>query len=161
MITGPVTSCIGIDSGKTVGMGFLDYANRQLVGISLIQVDYISAPVVLEAMLGRYYADPEHVPLRFAGVEAFLAGRSAGSKGPYAELTRQVVFDMSQILQSWGYHVSKRPAAEVKTWATNKRLESIGFAERSSMTDMNHAWDGGRHALFTAKHDAHLPDPLR
>jgi hypothetical protein len=63
-------------------------------------------------------------------------------------------------LQMWGYRVTiKRCAADVKPWATDKRLEAAGMLGHTS--DMKHANDAARHALYTAKHDARMEDPLR
>jgi hypothetical protein len=46
----------------------------------------------------------------------------------------------------------------VKPWATDKRLTAAGLlAMTAKMAD---ARDACRHALYTAVHDAGIPDPL-
>ena len=59
----------------------------------------------------------------------------------------------------WGYVVKVRKAADIKPWATNKRLEAAGLL--GQITSMRHANDAGRHALYTASHDLYMEDPLR
>jgi hypothetical protein len=163
-VTGPLTSVIGVDSGKSVGLGFLDYDGPVIVGVTVLQVEHASAAIVLDAMIARYYADAERVKYRFAGVESFVTGQGAGTKGKDAELTRNIVFELSQVLQTWGYHVEQRPAVTVKAWADNKKLEAIGVLGkngRCSVSDLDHGCDATRHALYAATHDAYKPNPLR
>lgn len=164
-VTGPITSVIGIDTGKTTGIAFLDYAGVTLVGRTFLQVEYESAQLVLEAMLSKYYRNAETVKYRFAGIEEFVTGNSAGTKGDPANIARQKVFEISQQLQLWGYHVKARKAADVKSWAKDNKLLHLGIGGKDCLFapngDMNHAADAARHALFAAVHDAHKPNPLR
>ncbi len=165
MITGPITSVIGVDPGPSTGIAFLDFSGDRLAGRTMIQVDGTSAQLVLEAMLAKYYADPQVVTRRFAQVEAFVTGQSAGTKGADAEVTRQLSFVFAEQLQMWGYRTQLRKKADVWSsagkaggWATDKRLAAAGVLRPP---ENKHANDAGRHALFCAVHDAHLPDPLR
>lgn len=155
---GPVTSIIGIDPGGTTGICFLDYIGPSIAGKTLLQVDGPSALIVLEAMLTRYYADPQAVVKRAAGVEPFITGQSAGTRGQPAEVTRQQAFQATELLQLWGYNVQLRKAADIKVWATDKRLKAAGLL---GPPEMRHANDGARQALYTAKHDLYKADPLR
>jgi hypothetical protein len=52
----------------------------------------------------------------------------------------------------------QRPAAHVKPWATDERLEAAGLLEATK--GMRHARDAARHALFAACKDGGIPDPL-
>jgi hypothetical protein len=56
-----------------------------------------------------------------------------------------------------GAKVVLRPAAEVKPWATDKRLEKIGFPLAPKLKD---ARDAGRHMLFGAVKSGRADDPL-
>jgi hypothetical protein len=154
-----ICSVIGVDPGQACGIAFVDYMGDQIAGRTMLQVDHASALIVLEAMLLAHYSDPERVPERWAGVEAFITGNSAGTKGKPAELTRQLVMRFGELLQMYGYRVKVRPAASVKPWATNRVLEAAGILQEA--TGMRHANDGGRQALFTARWDAGKPSPLR
>jgi hypothetical protein len=164
---GCITSVIGLDPGPTTGMAFLDYRGLvlpgrtapqwDLVGRTSLQVDGESAQIVLEAMISKYYSDPNVVGARYAGVENFITGNSAGTKGKNADVTRQLVMQLTEHLQIWGYSVQIRKAADVKPWATDRRLQSIGML---GPAEQKHANDGVRHALFAAKADAKMRDPL-
>lgn len=153
-----ITSVIGIDPGLSTGISFLDYVDDNLAGAAHLQVDGKSAVAVLDAMLRTYYSDPERTGLRAAGVEAFVTGQSAGTKGQSAEVTRQLVFQLTEKLQLWGYSVQVRKAADVKLWATDKRLKIAGILRPP---ENRHSNDASRHALYAAVHDLHKPDPLR
>lgn len=154
-----VVSCIGVDPGETWGISFLDYIGMNLAGSMQLQVDSNSALVLLETILKTYYADPSLVIGRFAGVEPFVTGYSAGTRGQAAEITRQAVFQAVELLQVWGYHVKTRKAADVKPWAEDKRLKALSIFREP--TGMRHANDASRQGLYVAKHDAYRPDPLR
>lgn len=51
-----------------------------------------------------------------------------------------------------------RPAGIVKPWATNERLNAVGFLSRT--TGSTHARDASRHMLYAGVHDVGLPDPF-
>jgi hypothetical protein len=153
-----VTSVIGIDPGPSTGISFIDYIGDKIAGSMQIQVDGKSAHVVLNAVLGRYYTSSEIVVARFAQVEAFVTGQSAGTKGEPAEVTRQLVFEVSEVLQLYGYRVNTRKKADVSPWGSDKRLKAAGLLRPP---ENRHANDATRHALFCAVHDAYRPDPLR
>lgn len=154
-----LTSVIGIDPGPTSGISVLDYAYDTLSVWTVIQVDGDSAPGLLDAiMMKRIHTLGSAVVKRYAQVEPFVTGQGAGTRGPKADYTRQQAFKLVEQLQAWGYAVQLRKAADVKTWASNKRLKAAGILRPP---ENRHGNDASRHALFTAVHDAYLPDPLR
>lgn len=150
-------SFIGVDPGRTCGIAMLDYSENKIAGQTLMQVSWESAQFVLESVLAKYYAGP-NIVTRVAQVEAFITGSSAGTKGGDAELTRQKAFEFAEQLQMWGYPVKIRKAADIKPWATDKRLKAAGI---SLPPEMRHAADAARHALYCAVHDGYRMDPLK
>lgn len=161
--TPKICSVIGVDPGPTTGISFIDYVDDKIEGSMQLQVDGKSACVVLEAVLARYYSDSDIIVMRWAQVEAFKTGQSAGTKGEPAEVTRQLVFEAMEKLQLWGYPVKMRKKADIYKkdgtgWATDKRLAAAGLLRPP---ENRHANDGTRHALFAAVHDLYKPDPLR
>jgi hypothetical protein len=123
-------------------------------------------------LLGYYRGeDPEATPSAWAGarigrrvasVEKFLTGRGAGSTGKNADVTRQLVYELAEVLQMFGYTVTIRPAADVKPWATDKRLVAAQVVPslKGMHGDMNHAYDAARHCLYGAKEAGVISDPL-
>jgi hypothetical protein len=154
-----ITSVIGIDPGPTTGIAFLDYysTQEQPAQIEIFQMPAACVEHFLEAYLGYYYIRPE-VTRKFAQVEKFVTGQSAGSRGKPAEVTRQAVMRDAELLEMAGYSVAVRSAAEVKPWATNKRLDKAGVV--ASLTSMVHGRDSARHGLYCAVRDAGRRDPL-
>jgi hypothetical protein len=158
-----IDSCVGLDPGPATGMCFLDYNAGRLVGRSLIQAVGADAAVVLQGMLNTYYSGkPYPVGKRVASVEKFVTGRSAGSRGKPADVTRQLVYELAEVLEMFGYTVKIRPAADVKPWASDKRLVAAGVVPslKGMHGDMNHAYDGARHCLFGARDAGIIQDPL-
>src|SRR5580698_6810241 len=99
-----ILSVVGIDPGPTTGLCFLDYQTGTLgippqPQVTLLQVDGYAADAVLEAMLARWYGTASPVDDRYAAVEKFVTGRSAGTKGPDAGVTRQLVMELTERLQ--------------------------------------------------------------
>jgi hypothetical protein len=125
----------------------------------MFQADADYVKDVLEAML-RDRTDPR-VAKKFAGVEAFRSGRSAGSTGKNADVTRQGVMELTELLQLYGYSVKIRAAGDVKPWSTDKRLIAAGLKGSAGIHGKSRdAYDGGRQALYVARWDAFLRDPL-
>ena len=160
-----IVSIVGIDPGPTSGVCFLDYdleapqGDKIPVSAVLFQADAESVKAVLEAML-RDRTDPR-VAKRFGGIEAFRSGNSAGSKGKNADMTRQGVMVLTELLQLYGYSVKIRCAADVKPWATDKRLLAAGIKGASGIHGKaRDAYDGSRQGLYVARWDAFLRDPL-
>jgi hypothetical protein len=154
---------IGVDPGPVTGLCFLDYDRGRLAGRVLLQCDAGSADVVLRELLIARRDVLAGTGRRSGSVEKFVTGASAGSRGKAADVTRQLVMELAEVLQLFGYQVSIRPAADVKPWASNKRLAAAGIApgERGMHGDMNHAYDAARHALYGAREAGIALDPLR
>lgn len=160
-----IDSCIGIDPGPATGMCFLDFENGRLVGRTLLQAVGADAPLVLKGMLHAYYTETSlqepRISRRVGSVEKFVTGASAGSRGTAADVTRQLVMELAEVLQMFGYRVNIRPAADVKPWATDKRLTAAAVVTGKMHGDMNHAYDAARHALYGGHGAGVVTDPLR
>jgi len=154
-----IDSCIGIDPGPATGICFLDYRSGVLAGRTLLQSEGATAMYVIQGLLDAYYP-AEAARRRIASVERFVTGAGAGSRGKNADVTRQLVMELAEVLQGWGYTVKLRNAGEVKPWATDKRLQAAGIVTGPVHGDMNHAYDAARHALFGAVETGVTPDPL-
>lgn len=161
-------SVIGVDPGPTTGFCFLDYVKLPLSDVyrpqpqsMLFQADGNSARTLLEDVLRGRESYGVEITKKFAGVEKFVTGRSAGTKGSNADVTRQLVMELTETLQLFGYKVKIRPAADVKPWATDKRLIAAGIKGASGIHGKGRdSYDGSRQALHVARWDAFLPDPL-
>jgi hypothetical protein len=158
-----IDSCIGGDPGPATGLAFLDYDQGRLVGRSLVTAEGASAPIVLQAMLHTYYSGkPYPMGRRVASLEKFVTGASAGSRGRAADVTRQLVYELAEVLEMFGYAVKIRSAADVKPWANDKRLIAAGVGTKAQVerTDFRHMMDGARHCLFGARDAGIIQDPL-
>lgn len=165
LVPGVIDSCIGIDPGPATGICFLDYRDGILAGRTLLQADAGSAAIVLTGMLTAYYVNARRTSLapagrRVASVERFVTGASAGSRGKAADVTRQLVMELAEVLQGHGYTVKLRNAGEVKPWASDKRLQAAGIVTGALHGDMNHSYDAARHCLLGAVQAGITPDPL-
>lgn len=104
----------------------------------------------LASMLIEGCEGPAHI---VAAGEEFREGRGPGARQTGAAVTRAVIADLSQ-LRDWHW----RPAATVKVWATDRRLQKAGLFDLTAK--MADARDAARHAIFCAVHDCGWPDPL-
>jgi hypothetical protein len=157
-----ITSVVGIDPGPTTGICLIEFVAGYgyplpECNITLIQANSGTALRVLEAYLSHFYAD-ERITKRYAQVEKFVTGSSAGTRGAKADLTRQYVMKFAELLQLFGYGVKIRPAADMKSWATGRRLTAAGVPKQPDT--MRHAADSAGHCLFAAVKDAQMKDPL-
>lgn len=141
---------LGVDPGRTTGVCLLPLDPTGLV--ELAQVSSGLVPVLLTGLTGR---------VRLVAVEAYVIGpRSARSSDAGAgKLTRSLIEHVLAWAEREGIPARSRPAAEVKPWATDRRLDAAGVTAPRG-TGMRHALDGGRHALFAACSDLGFPDPL-
>jgi hypothetical protein len=156
-----IDSCVGADPGPATGLCLLDYRDGILVGRMLLQAAADCAPAVLRDLL-ESRKNGMVAGRRVGSVEKFVTGRSAGSRGLPADVTRQLVMELAEMLQLFGYTVNIRPAADVKPWASNKRLVAAGIvpSEKGMHGDMNHSYDAARHAIFGAHDAGVIQDPL-
>lgn len=157
-----IDSAVGVDPGYANGLAFLDFENGRLAERTLVTVNHESARGVLGAILYARYRN-EGIRRRIGSVEAWVDGRPGTSAGKEAKVTRQLVMEFAEELQEFGYTVQIRKAADVKPWATDKRLVKAGiYADDAALHGAGrHAADGCRHALFGAKEQGICPDPLR
>ncbi len=154
---------IGLDPGITCGIAWATvdqfaatgYAKgKQNWNTSAASSNYDGWRFILSAVLIDF--GNRGLPVLVSG-EKFLTGNRAGSKGENADLTREYLFNGLRLAKEMGASVSVRTAAEVKPWATDRRLEKIKFPLAPKMKD---ARDAGRHMLFGACKVRHITDPL-
>lgn len=157
-----IDSCIGLDPGPATGMCLLDYNEGKLVGRTLLTTDGGSAPIVLQGLLNTYYSGQLYPMGRKVGsLEKFVTGQSAGSRGKAADVTRQLVMQLAETLQLFGYRVTIRSAGEVKPWATDKLLLAAEIPEQVvKREEFRHVADAARHCLFGAKENGIIRNPL-
>jgi len=154
-VTGVIT-VLGIDPGDTVGLCLVTWRRPCVVAESVraFQCDRGAAPGMCAMLLN---AHPRLITC--AGMEAFRSGtRSARLKGTHADHTRDLIILLAGLLRQHGVVPVTRPAATVKTWATDARLDAAGLL--AATAGQRHARDAARHAAYTACRDAGLPDPL-
>lgn len=143
---------LGIDPGPSTGMAIMTYdagPDGRRWEWTVLQVNGAAALELLGLLTARYH------PVMIA-VEAFIPSNRAGTKGRGAEVTRNIVGEIKSIT---GIPVKSRPAAEVKPWASDKRLDDAKFPMKEK-TAWRHARDAGRHALYAFCRDGGGPDPL-
>lgn len=160
-----IDSAIGVDPGPATGICLLDYHAGRLIGRTLLQAEGSTAVYVLKALIQAYHggglgAVPVTMGKRAGSVEKFVTGAGAGSRGGAAEVTRQLVMELAETLELFGYKTVIRPAANVKPWASDKRLTAAGVVAGKLHGDMNHAGDAARHALYGAHEAGIITDPL-
>jgi hypothetical protein len=114
-------------------------------------------PDLIEPVLDMLAQDDK---LAAIAVERFVVGRRASRSATAAAgaTTRDMVGIVTGWASSAGVQCIARAAADVKPWATDRRLEAAGLLKIAK--GMRHARDGARHALFCAVKDYGLPDPL-
>lgn len=137
---------IGLDPGICTGICVYDSHDWHL-----IQCGHASARGLLIALL-------EYRPPGYAQIEKFVTGNRAGSKGTEADIVRALIPELRGVLAHYGYKTALRPAADVKPWASDKRLEKAGVPLMK--TKLRDATDAARHALYCAVKDAGMRDPL-
>ncbi len=95
-------------------------------------------------------------------MEKFVTGASAGTRGKAADVTRELVMELAEVMQVFGYQVKIRPAADVKPKWTDKRLVAAGIApsEKELKHEFRHAYDAARHCLCGAREAGVIIDPL-
>lgn len=172
-----IAIALGLDPGPTTGLCWLYYLRKpdgtypqKPTTVTMLSTPARSATRVLEAMIRTDLAEiealgaghPKDFPVLCASTERFVTGRSAGTKGSNADVTRQLVFELTECCQVAGFRVKLRSAADVKPWASDKRLVAAGIALPGDGVHgkARDGYDASRHALFCAVEDAKMKDPL-
>lgn len=149
---------VGIDPGPVPGIVSLLVEDGRLTEVAVAQVSAELLPCVLLAVLERQEVRT------LVQVEAFVVGKKSMRSGAAGAATRDMVGQVAQTVIDFGrgrdhaVHYAQRSASQVKPWSTDARLVAAGLSSRCS--GMRHARDAARHALWSAVHDAGLPDPL-
>jgi hypothetical protein len=142
---------LGIDPGPTTGMALLCYRDYLLVRAEVYQCNATAAPGLMSYLL-RSARGPE----AFCQIERFVAGpRSVRAAGPGSGVTAKLAHELEGLAPA---RCAIRSAGDVKPWATDERLERAGLLVL--VPKQPDGKDACRHALYTACHDAGLPDPL-
>lgn len=145
---------IGVDPGVTTGIfavTFLASGALKRPPVAL-QVHHANAVETVHELLQSidYLTEP------LLAIEGFVvSGRASRSSSAHAaKITQELIG------QLMARHVRTviRPAATVKPWATDKRLEAAGLL--AATEGMRHARDAARHALYAAVHQGVARDPL-
>jgi hypothetical protein len=153
---------VGFDPGPTTGFALVTYienADTDLVrgswGAIGVQVKADLATDTWLGLLASVQRHPSDVAM-VAG-ESFVARHRASRlrRAQDGTVTNTLATQLASIARELGWPVKLRRAVDVKAWASDKRLDAIGFRTRSP-----HAKDAARHALYRARFDAGTPDPL-
>lgn len=143
-------SVLGIDPGKTTGMGLVAYDPEDPNGYSVHWLGEI--PTRIE-VYGIALASDAHL----VAIERFISGPRAamGKDRVAADTARSIVSDVLALERN----VIVRNAADVKRWATDRRLASAGLLAPTAEYS-NHGRDAVRHALYSLVSGFHCPDPM-
>lgn len=157
------TLVIGIDPGMTTGvfagvLGATEDVTHNLIAVQIHGAEGVQPFVT--ALLRRDIDQGSTSGEPIMAIEKFVVGhRSTRSRHPAAgETTRNLIGALEQITSALGVRTYVRPAAAVKPWATDRRLEAAGLLEACG--GMRHTRDAARHALFAAVHAGLMTDPL-
>lgn len=150
------TYVLGVDPGPIPGVVALSLTGGRICNRTVYQC---SAHAVTP-LVGWLLDGAQPTARTVLAVERFVVGpRAARSSTPKAgQITRELVGVLQAAAEALGVECVLRSAAEVKPWATDKRLERAGLLDPTK--GMTHARDAARHALFAATADCGLPDPL-
>ncbi len=150
-----IRTVLGVDPGGTTGISLLDY--RADSGYLLDTI--LSSEMSDNARLTFARLQLRAKLVDFVAVEKFIVGRRSTRSGSAAagEKARELVGLVGTLPKP----VSRRTAAQVKKWATNKRLEAAGLLAPTASTVNHHDLrDATRHALMCLVVDLGCPDPL-
>jgi len=155
------TLVIGVDPGGTTGVfAFAVLSESDVVvpflGPVAAQIrGWEGVEPLLTGLLNRTKGERQ-----LMAVEDFvIGGRTARSAHPAAgQRTRILIGTAREIAADHGAEFHTRPAATVKPWATDKRLDAAGLL--AATRGMPHARDAARQALYAAVHSGLIRDPL-
>ncbi|MCO7195041.1 hypothetical protein [Pseudonocardia sp. McavD-2-B] len=140
---------IGVDPGPTPGIVLL-WPHR---APDVVQCSAGALCTVVVAML-------EETDESLLAVEEFVVGARAArsSSASAGTRTRDVIGALARLAEDQNVPIRRYRAADVKPWATDRRLAAAGLVEATK--GMRHARDAARHALYAAVRDGGHPDPL-
>ena len=155
------TIILGVDPGETTGVfafTVLREADVVVPFLGPVAAQIRGGEGVEEFVIGllaRTASEQRHL-----AVEQFVVGqRAARSRTPQAgAATRNLIGSLQAIARAHNVWWSLRPAATVKPWATDKRLDAAGLLAPTA--GMRHSRDAARHALYAAVHAGLMRDPL-
>jgi hypothetical protein len=145
---------IGVDPGPATGILTLHWADLPDLWwppvINAYQCSAATAPGLLNLLLDTYQDDGWTA----GQMEHFVHGNL-----PNSPVTVRLEDELGDVAEAWGLHLTRRPMATVKPWATEKRMKAAGLiaAIPAKMVDCRAA---GKHAMQCAVRDADVPDPL-
>lgn len=150
-------SVIGVDPGSTVGVVEAKYLDVGTSYVQLRRAKAVQAGDSFEVDVAILPRLASSTPGLLA-IERFVIGRASMRSGHHGRRTAEMVGEITRRAELAGWTVVQRSAAQVKPWATDRRLEAAGLLK--ACKGMRHARDAARHALFAAVHDGGIPDPL-
>lgn len=144
---------VGVDPGPSTGLVVLRYYDTPNRWISdAFQCTAGSVNFLLSAVIEDFE------PLIVAIEEFEVRRGSGGTTGKDAEVTKRIRHKTEEMAISRGISCTVNKPGLIKPWATDKRLETIGFPLGAKFKD---ARDAARHALHAAVKAGLAPDPLR
>lgn len=151
------TLVIGVDPGATTGIVALPYADGVLGVPMIVQCDAECAVFIVTAIVDAHLEDHDLI----LGIEQYVVSGRSGrlASAGASRRTRDLIGELltlGPMLGPGAVHLNT--ANRVKTWATDRKLDSAGLLDRT--VGMGHARDGARHALFTAVEDGITLDPM-
>lgn len=146
---------MGVDPGITCGIAWATWGPFSGWSVRAASCDLDAMLEVLGWRLRDWQRDG--VPVTLQG-EKFETGNRPGAKGRDADCTRRGLEYVLSTARDFGATFVTARAADVKPWATDKRLAAIGFPLAPKLRD---ARDAGRHMLYAAVRSGRAPDPLR
>lgn len=146
-------AAVGIDPGPSTGLSVVFWQpSTRSWEIEAFQCTASSVPFLLDSVLRSFDAS-------IVAIEEFEVRRgSGGTTGKDADTTKLVRYQAEQGCKDLGVKYVVRKPGDVKPWATDKRLEKIGFPLGPKFKD---ARDSARHALYAMIRLGLAPDPLR
>lgn len=145
---------MGIDPGPSTGLVLLFIHDDGYWEWMCFQVDSNAAFWLIQELYTRFCP-------RVVAIEQFIPMNKGGTTGKDAETTRRIADHAYQLVTAIRRNPSAVPrlrkAADIKPWATDKRLEKTRFPMGAKFRD---ARDAARHAMFAAVQDGKERDPL-
>jgi len=147
---------LGVDPGGTTGLALVSYVDGAFT------LEAVTETTKLHVI--AYVLDRAAHRVHIVAAERFVIGRRAGrsSSAAAGTLARDVLGVVAaEGKRLGGVRVKLRTAAEMKRWATDKRLKAAGLWEGTAATINHHdGRDAARHALMALVWDLGCPDPL-